>query len=589
VAPMTMGHLAAGNSAAAGATVTPTVSVIIPVWNVEPYLRECLESVVTQSIGLERLEVIAVDDGSTDASGALLDEYAERYPQVAVIHEPNSGGPGRPRNVGLDRASGTYVFFLDADDYLGREALERLVAMAERNGTDIVLARMVGVGGRLVPTRAFLRTRARASLDEVYSTLTVLKLFRRALIERLGLRFQEGLAGGEDGPFTARAYFEASGISVVADYDCYYCRLRPGSQTGRGERDDLLEFLARIGERMELLAQHSAPGIRRDRMMARHVADVVRPFRGGWLALEPEERGRAFDAASALLARWHTERIQRVLDPWSGLRAYCLNRGLAPELEDIVACSARRAYANAVMEGARVFAGYPHFRDSAGIPDSCFEITDRTTLHQHVTRATVTGGTMHLAGEAYLGLLGGTTTIVLRRGRRGPALLFPTASSPTPGLGDRHDAYPDAGFAAAIDLATAADGGPLRAGSWDILLSVGTDRVRRTARLRPPAGAGATAPAAGASAPGAGASAPGAGGASPVTGDSPPGVAPPGVAPLGAVYATRAGPLRLRVGPPSRATNLVERGEAAIGGIRHRYRRLLHDLRRLRRLRPWAP
>ena len=65
---------------------------------------ECLDSVVSQSIGLDRLKVLAVDDGSTDGSGPLLDQYAEQYPQVRIFHEPNSGGPGRPRNVGLDNA-----------------------------------------------------------------------------------------------------------------------------------------------------------------------------------------------------------------------------------------------------------------------------------------------------------------------------------------------------------------------------------------------------------------------------------------------------------------------------------------------------
>ena len=121
----------------------PTVSVVIPVWNVAPYLRECLDSVINQTIGLDRLEVLAIDDGSTDGSGPLLDHYAEQYPQVRVFHEANSGGPGRPRNVGMDNAAGTYVFFLDADDYLGVEALERLVGMAEKK-LGIVVDELLG-------------------------------------------------------------------------------------------------------------------------------------------------------------------------------------------------------------------------------------------------------------------------------------------------------------------------------------------------------------------------------------------------------------------------------------------------------------
>jgi cellulose synthase/poly-beta-1,6-N-acetylglucosamine synthase-like glycosyltransferase len=86
------------------------VSVIVPVYNVEAYLRECLDSVVGQTLGFDRIELIAIDDGSTDGSGRMLDAYAARCP-MTVRHEPNSGGAGRPRNVGLDLATGQYVFF----------------------------------------------------------------------------------------------------------------------------------------------------------------------------------------------------------------------------------------------------------------------------------------------------------------------------------------------------------------------------------------------------------------------------------------------------------------------------------------------
>jgi CDP-glycerol glycerophosphotransferase len=535
------------------------VSVIIPVCNVEPYLRECLDSVLGQTIGLARIEVIAVDDGSTDGSGVLLDEYAASHPEIRAFHEPNSGGPGRPRNVGLDHATGTYVFFLDADDYLGPEALERLVGMAERNATDIVLGKMVGVAGRPVPTRAFCRTRARATLDTVYGTLTVLKLFRRALIERLGLRFTEGMAGGEDAPFTARAYFEADGISVVADYDCYYCRARPDSQSrgGGGRKDDLVQVLGGFSSRMELVARYRRPGPGRDRLMIRHVLDVVRPFSQQWLDLPPDERRRVFDAAAALIRRWHTKLIQDCLAPGPALRAHCLQHGLTAELEDIVACSARSAYANAVAEGGRVFAGYPHFRASAGIPDSCYEITERIELLRPLARAAVVDGTLRLSGTAYLSLLGGSATIILRRWPRGPELRFPTESTPTCDMRDRDATYPNAGFAVAINVASAAHGRPLASGSWDIVVSVGTDRVRREARWHAPR---AEDPAATAPHPGEQSD------------------------PLGALYVTPAGLVRLRIGPVRPTVRWLERGERVAVGLERRWRRLRQDVRRLGRL-----
>ena len=459
------------------------VSVIIPVWNAEAYLTECLDSVLAQSIGLDRIQVRAVDDGSTDQSGAILDAYAARFPQITALHESGSGGPGRPRNVGLAEATGRFVFFLDADDYLGDEALERLVTMADRCGSDIVLGRMVGTGGRSVPD-VYQRTLERAEIEQVYKTVSVLKLFRRSLIDRLGLRFEEGLSGHEDGPFTIRAYFEASRISVLADYDCYY--VRPSSKTR--PKVERLRYLRGIeDQRMAVVASYRHPGIRRDLLMIRHIVEVVAAFKAGRLEPAADERQRVFDAGSAIIRRWHTERMQRRLPPWAAVRARCLQDGLRTELDDIVAHGDAAAMARPVVEGHRVFAGYPHFRDAAGIPDRDFEVTSRLALSHHLRGATIDGGVLRLAGEAYLAPIGGTTTVVLQRWPWGRAFRHPTVKVSTPGLRDGRGRYPAAGYATAIDLATASAGRPLPTGSWDVLVSVGIGAARHAGPIRVPA------------------------------------------------------------------------------------------------------
>ena len=91
------------------------LSVIIPVYNVEKYLRKCVDSVLAQDIA--DMEVILIDDGSPDNSGAICDEYAEKDTRVKVIHKEN-GGAATARNVGLDIARGKYITFVDSDDYL---------------------------------------------------------------------------------------------------------------------------------------------------------------------------------------------------------------------------------------------------------------------------------------------------------------------------------------------------------------------------------------------------------------------------------------------------------------------------------------
>ena len=113
------------------------VSIIIPVYNVEKYLKRCLDSVLAQTY--TNIEVIAVDDGSTDASGEILDEYAQKDERVKVIHKSN-GGVSSARNCGLDAVSGDYVTMFDADDYVNVRFVEILLKTAtEKNAAALSL------------------------------------------------------------------------------------------------------------------------------------------------------------------------------------------------------------------------------------------------------------------------------------------------------------------------------------------------------------------------------------------------------------------------------------------------------------------
>ena len=103
--------------------LNPRVSVIIPVFNVEAYLRECLDSIIGQS--LKEIEIICVNDGSLDASLDILEEYRNRDSRVTVISRPN-GGQSAARNDGMRYAHGDYLYFIDSDDYLDTSALEKV-------------------------------------------------------------------------------------------------------------------------------------------------------------------------------------------------------------------------------------------------------------------------------------------------------------------------------------------------------------------------------------------------------------------------------------------------------------------------------
>ncbi len=121
------------------------VSVIVPVYNAAGFLRRCVDSALNQTH--RKTEVVLVDDGSTDGSGMICDEYAGKDPRVRAIHKKN-GGPSEARNLGIDAASGGYILFLDADDYLQENAIKSLVGCCERNGAEIAIGdfRMVKNG-----------------------------------------------------------------------------------------------------------------------------------------------------------------------------------------------------------------------------------------------------------------------------------------------------------------------------------------------------------------------------------------------------------------------------------------------------------
>lgn len=114
----------------------PLVSVIIPVYNVEKYFGRCIESIVNQTY--KKLEIILVDDGSVDSSPEICDDFALKDKRIKVIHKENAGA-GLARNSGLDIASGEYVLFVDSDDYIDINTVEKCVGAAEKDGSQLVI------------------------------------------------------------------------------------------------------------------------------------------------------------------------------------------------------------------------------------------------------------------------------------------------------------------------------------------------------------------------------------------------------------------------------------------------------------------
>ena len=371
------------------AVSAPDVSVVIAVYNTMPYLTECVASVLGQSIGVDRLEVIAVDDGSTDASGAELDAWARRFPgTVKVLHQQNSGGPAAPSNRALDIATGRYVFFLGADDYLGTEALARLVATADELEADIVLGRLVGAGGRVV-NQAVYKPGNRDDITLVDSALpwalSNTKLFRRSLIEDLGLRYPEELRSCSDQPFTMRAVVAARRIAVRADYTFYYAVRRNDSSniTYRTSLDGFLRDTAAI---MDTAADVFADPVARERVLHRHFSwEIAKLLGDRFLAADRDEQRRVQEGVRKLADTYLTEAIRASLDVHRRIPVSVAQHGTVEDLIAVARHYARHGLSPVVPDGDRFYAALPGFRDpDRGFPDTWYDASDaiRKLVHQ---------------------------------------------------------------------------------------------------------------------------------------------------------------------------------------------------------------
>ena len=199
------------------------VTIAIPVYNDEQYIERCIDSVLNQTLGQEYIEVICIDDGSTDDSGKILDHYARQHANIYVEHQENSGSPSGPRNRTIELANGKYIYFVDSDDFLGEEALERMVGVGEKYDCDIVVGKYKGVN-RGVPQAIFKRNPEFFTFfgSNAMNSISALKMFKTSLLRNENIRFLEGTNIGEDHTVTAPAYICSNRIGLVKDYDCYY-------------------------------------------------------------------------------------------------------------------------------------------------------------------------------------------------------------------------------------------------------------------------------------------------------------------------------------------------------------------------------
>ena len=220
---------------------SPKVSVIVPVYNVEQYLEQCLDSLNAQT--LPEMEFILIDDGSTDRSGELAEQFAAAHPRFRVIHQENKGYAGA-RNAAIPLAKGKYIGFVDSDDYVEPEMFQKLYEAAEQENADISgcsFSYYYQNDDQIVPYRNFMFSRvlkknqgkffggAETSIFD--NAVTWNRIYSRKMIETYGIRFAENMKMAEDVPFFWCSYLTANKITLSEECLYYYRNQRAGQQT----------------------------------------------------------------------------------------------------------------------------------------------------------------------------------------------------------------------------------------------------------------------------------------------------------------------------------------------------------------------
>ena len=211
----------------------PLISVIVPVYNVAEYLQECVDSIINQTY--KNLEIILVDDGSTDACPDICDEYAKKDRRIRVIHKKN-GGLSDARNAGLDICTGEWIGFVDGDDYIAHDMYEKLYCSAIENYSDVAVCHFFNKeNGAIFDSSKFRKYLYESKEDMIWQIFAgksgiisaCLKLYKRVIFENI--RFPKN-TNYEDGYIVPYVVKKTSRMVVLPDM-LYFYRIRMGSIT----------------------------------------------------------------------------------------------------------------------------------------------------------------------------------------------------------------------------------------------------------------------------------------------------------------------------------------------------------------------
>src|SRR4051794_11477637 len=482
----------------------PRISVVVPIYNVEPYLDECLDSIARQTY--RDLEVVMVDDGSKDSSPAIAERWASKDERFRLVTQPN-GGLGSARNTGIEHAGGELLAFVDSDDYLAPNAYQLLVEALDETGSAFAtgnVLRLQSQGGRQATflAEAFAKTRLKTHVSEprplIADRVAWNKLFRREFWDKQGRSFPEGVLN-EDIPVILPAHFAAGSVDVISE-PIYYWRARDSDELSitqrRLEPKALRDRLAAMDQVVDWLDKH---GKRKGEGWDYEgiVADDLRFYVNPLPAADEQYRQLFLDKVNAFLDR-APKGIYDSLYAIDRLRWHLVRRRLMPELLEVLRFQREELRDRPPVEiDGRWYGDYPFREDERlKIPRSIYLLEGELGLRVEIDALEWDGERLRVRGNAFIRGIGAPAPdtqdlklVALRRGRlrrvriRLSAVKFETnvmrRPDATASVPQRLADLEWSGFEASLDPRKLRGRGGWRPGLWELFVIARAGKVHR--------------------------------------------------------------------------------------------------------------
>jgi len=386
------------------------VSIIVPIYNVEEYLRECLDSLVHQS--LKQIEVLMVNDASSDSSGAIALEYVNKYKNFRLFNKEVNGGQSRARNYAISFAKGEYIAFLDGDDFVTNNAYKKLYDMTENGQRDIVVGNVKrfdskGIYDSGLHIKIFKENIKNTNITQnpelIYDTTSTNKLFRMKFWKENELKFPEDVIY-EDIPLTFFAHFKSKSTAILSD-DIYYWRRRESTnKSATQQRTDINNFYDRLNA-LKIV----------DNFIEKNVEDetLINYKYFKWLDLDLKLYINILDQADNEYKRIFIQTVQEYikiipkyvfkdLNALDRIKYYFIKVGNLESLLQALAFE-KHGMANlkVVLREDKYFGKFPF----KGIPKECFEMTKELNTGSEVRKINkikISKGILKINGYLYI-------------------------------------------------------------------------------------------------------------------------------------------------------------------------------------------